>query len=234
MPGVGMAAAAGRAAAAAGTAAAAASAAGAPAGLMADMIVGIKTPLSRSIAWPAPSVLAALDQVAEQAAAAAGGGRGRRQRWITEDRVRTRSGIQPWPDRHLARGGQGRGAGDRRSRAPDRDRRRRGQAWSGVGPAGSAPVGLVSARRQRRIGQRRVGQRGVGAGSSGGRYARPARGQRSGRRWSGAAAPDVVRPATFPAPVWSDRAPCPAPARSTSSAYPSPSRSAGSSASAAG
>ena len=51
-------AAAGRAAAAAGTAevaAAAASAAWAPAGLTADMIAGIKTPLSRSIAWPAPS-----------------------------------------------------------------------------------------------------------------------------------------------------------------------------------
>src|SRR6476661_3031829 len=52
-------------AAAAGTAAvaaAAASAAGAPAGLMADMIAGIKTPLSRSIACPAPSWLAALDR----------------------------------------------------------------------------------------------------------------------------------------------------------------------------
>src|ERR1700754_3865640 len=55
----------GTAAAAAGTAAvaaAAASAAGAPAGLMADMIAGIKTPLSRSIACPAPSWLAALDR----------------------------------------------------------------------------------------------------------------------------------------------------------------------------
>jgi len=49
MPGVGMAAAAGRAATAAGTAAAA-SAAGAPTGLTADMIAGIKTPLSRSMA----------------------------------------------------------------------------------------------------------------------------------------------------------------------------------------
>src|SRR3954470_12215186 len=49
---------AGSAAAAAGTAeaaAAAASAAGAPAGLTADMIAGINTPLSRSMAWPAPS-----------------------------------------------------------------------------------------------------------------------------------------------------------------------------------
>ena len=45
-----MAAAAGSAAAAAGTAAAAASAAGAPAGLTADMIAGINTPLSRSMA----------------------------------------------------------------------------------------------------------------------------------------------------------------------------------------
>ncbi len=55
--------AAGTAAAAAGTAevaAAAASAAGAPAGLMADMIAGIKTPLSRSMAWLAPSVFAML------------------------------------------------------------------------------------------------------------------------------------------------------------------------------
>src|SRR6478735_8023969 len=55
----------GTAAAAAGTAAvaaAAASAAGAPAGLMADMIAGIKTPLSRSIACPAPRWLAALDR----------------------------------------------------------------------------------------------------------------------------------------------------------------------------
>ena len=50
MPGVGMAAAAGRAAAAAGMAAAAASAAGAPAGLTADMIAGITMPLSRSMA----------------------------------------------------------------------------------------------------------------------------------------------------------------------------------------
>src|SRR5262245_4524150 len=67
MPGTGAAAAAaaGTAAAATGTAevaAAAASAAGAPAGLMADMIAGIKTPFSRSIAWPAPSWLAALDR----------------------------------------------------------------------------------------------------------------------------------------------------------------------------
>src|SRR4030081_9614 len=59
------AAAAGRGAAAAGTAevaAAAASAAGAPAGLTADMIAGITMPLSRSIAWPAPSRLRILDR----------------------------------------------------------------------------------------------------------------------------------------------------------------------------
>src|SRR4051794_35387214 len=54
---------AGRAAAAAGVgegAAAAASAAGAPAGLTADMIAGITMPLSRSMAWPAPSWFAML------------------------------------------------------------------------------------------------------------------------------------------------------------------------------
>ena len=54
---------AGSAAAAAGTAeaaAAAASAAGATAGLIADVIIGSSMPLSRSIASPAPSVLAAL------------------------------------------------------------------------------------------------------------------------------------------------------------------------------
>src|SRR6478752_6848811 len=45
-----------------GIAGTAAAAAGAPAGLMADMIAGIKTPLSRSIAWPAPSWLAALER----------------------------------------------------------------------------------------------------------------------------------------------------------------------------
>src|SRR3954452_6147967 len=54
---------AGRAAAAAGmaeVAAAAASAARGPAGVTADMIAGITMPLSRSMAWPAPSWFAML------------------------------------------------------------------------------------------------------------------------------------------------------------------------------
>ena len=100
-------------------------------------------------------------QVAEQPAAAAGG-RGRRQRWITEDRVGARSGIQPdgRRDRHLARGGQGRRAGDRRSERRIGDRRRRGQAWKRRRTCGKRTDRAGERGRQRRIGQRRVGQRG--------------------------------------------------------------------------
>ena len=109
--------------------AAAASAAGAPAGLTADMIAGINIPLSRSIAWPAPSCWRRWS----------GRRAARRCRWwpgpppATDHRGSGRCPQRDparWAPRSAPRPGRaGPPRGDRRSERRVGDRRRRGQAW---------------------------------------------------------------------------------------------------------
>ena len=143
------------------------------AGFIADVIIGITTPLSRSIAWPAPNCCAALlrslIRPPPRCSPPQASRPGCRHRESGSWYPIPCGGIEPdrRRDRHLARRGQARGVRDRRrgQRRVDPRNRRRRQA------ARIAPVGLVSAGFNAGLAAAaapavapgdRVGQRGIG------------------------------------------------------------------------
>ena len=230
-----MAAAAGRAAAAAGTAGGGRIRAGAPAGLMADMIAGINMPLSRSIAWPAPSCVG-------------GAGSGRRAahrcRWwrpgpppATDHRGSGRC-PQRDPARSAPRSAPRRGrAGPPRWRSATASAgsvtgRRRGQAWSAASSARRGQAG----RRPAAVSAGLVSAGSVSAGLVSAGVVRPGvvSGDVPARAWSGAASDPGVVSGDVPSPgVVNGRRAQPRRGQA-SSAWTRPSPSAGPSASAAG